>query len=358
MANRRRVTAKAQQKPSTTSGASSLTLPDVSKWQPRKDTLADIEQSYRRRCEFVERRLRIRVAEEREANIDNFDSGVGVEEIFRDELEQLLPKRYQVTTGIVSDRHGYTAGHCDAVIFNEMWFPAIKAGATPQSRRRHIPIEGVYGVIEVKQSLSVKTLDEAMEKLVTCHRLHRPPTPKDRITENREAGSCLHAMSNPLYSCIFAVELGKRSDFQGLIKRFVELNRMLKRVEMIRALVVLGQGAAFWGYIDSGEVRPARFTHEDLYSPIRPIYMPASRSNDTFYHFARDLSARIFDAVLGAEDIAAAYGDRERREQIKAASVEWEIPPDEELLNFLNTPCSAETHPPRPQGHSRPAANS
>jgi Domain of unknown function (DUF6602) len=348
MANRRRITGKTQRKSSTASGAASLILPDVSKWQPRKDTLADIEQSYRRRCEFVERRLRIRAAEERQANIDNFDSGVGVEEIFRDELEQLLPKRYQVTTGVVSDRHGYTAGHCDAVIFNELWFPAIKSGATPQSRRRHMPIEGVYGVIEVKQSLSIKTLDEAMEKLVTCHRLHRPPTPKDRITENRETGSCRHAISNPLYSCIFAVELEKRGDFQGLIKRFVEINRMLKRVEMIRALVVLGQGAAFWGYIDSGEFRPAKFSYEDLYGPIRPIYVPASGSNDTFYHFASDLSARIFDSVLGGEDIAAAYGYREQGEQIKAASVDWEIPPDEELLHFLNTPCDAETHPARP----------
>src|SRR5258708_5282057 len=141
-----------ERKSSTTSNASSLAVPDVSQWQPRKDILADIEQSYRRRCAFVERRLQIRVAEEREANLDNFDSGVGVEEIFRDELGQLLPDRYQVSTGVVSDRHGYTAGHCDAVIFNNLWFPVIKSGATPQSRRRHMPIEGVYGIIEVKQS--------------------------------------------------------------------------------------------------------------------------------------------------------------------------------------------------------------
>jgi hypothetical protein len=348
MSHRRRTTGKTERKSAAVPEMPSSALPDVSKWYPRKDGLADIEQSYRRRCEFVERRLRIRVAEEREANIDNFDSGVGVEEIFRDELEQLLPKRYQVTTGVVSDRRGYTAGHCDAVIFNDLWFPAIKSGATPQSRRRHIPIEGVYGVVEVKQSLSAKTLDEAMEKLVTCHRLHRPATSKDRITENRETGSCMHAISNPLYSCVFAVELGKKADFQGLITRFVEVNRMLKRAEMVRALVVLGKGSVLWGFIECGEFRPARFSYEDLYSPIRPIYFPASRNSDTFYRFARDLSAHIFDSVLGAEDIAVAYGEREEREQVKAASEQWEIPPDRELLDFLNTPCDAETHPARP----------
>lgn len=345
MSRRRKVTRGSPGKSPTTSSPTSPLLPDVSKWQPRKDAASDIGRSYRRRCEFIEQRLRVRVAEERAGNIDNFDSGIGVEEIFRDELSQLLPERYQVTNGVVSDRLGNTAGHCDAVIFNDTWFPAIKSGATPQSRRQHLPIEGIYGVVEVKQSLSVKTLDEAMQKLVVCHRLTRPPTPRDRIVENRETGTCVHAISNPLYSCIFAIELSRGSEFQTLITRFVEINRLLKRSEMVSALVLLGQGAVFWGCIEDDELKQARFFYEDLYLPIRPIYLPASAGgHDTFYRFARHLSAHLYSSVLGAEDIAVAYGESEDREQVEAATPEWEIPPDRELLDFLDTPCKDENH--------------
>jgi len=228
-------------------------LPDVSSWQPRRDAIADLEVSYRRRCQFVEKKLLLRADEERAANIDSFDSGIGVEEIFRDELANLLPARYEVTTGVVSDRFGATAGHCDCVIFNNFWFPVIKAGATAQSRRKHLPVEGAYGVIEVKQSLDLKTLDDAMEKLVIFQRLHRPPVSRNRYVENRESGSCTHAISNPLYSAVFALGLDSKTDFQELLQRFVEINKMLKRREMVTSLVVLGHGLASWAYEDEEE---------------------------------------------------------------------------------------------------------
>lgn len=154
-----------------------------------------------------------------------------------------------------------TAGHCDALIFNETWFPAIKAPAVATSRRPHLPIEGVYAAVEVKQSLSPSTLDQAMEKLVCCHRLHRPPTPRDRIVENRESGQCIHAISNPLYSAVFAVQLAPKANFQKLAERFVAINKLLKRSEVIRTLVVLNHGA-----ITLGVPRPrkARFRPRDV----------------------------------------------------------------------------------------------
>jgi hypothetical protein len=329
------------------SGHSRVTshLPDVAAWQPRKDSNCDLAVSYRRRCQFAERRLLVRAAEEKAANIDNFDSGVGVEEIFRDELGTLLPVRYEVTTGVISDRFGGTAGHCDCVIFNHLWFPAIKEGATTHSRRRHLPVEGVYGVIEVKQSLDAKTLDDAMEKLVVCQRLYRPAASRDRIVENRETGTCLHAISNPMHTTVFALGLRKRADFQKLIERFININKMLKRREMVTCLVVLGQGLLTWAYESNDGVKPARFFYEDLYTPLRPAWTPPGHNWNTLYNFAMHLNGHLYSCVLAAEDIALLYGEHEPTEvPVKLADDKWVMPEDPELIEFLQNPCNDQGH--------------
>ena len=143
---------------------------------------------------------------------------------------------------------GTLQGIATASSLTYFWFPATKAGATEQSRRRHLPVEGTYGVIEVKQSLDARTLDNAMEKLVVCQRLHRPLVARDRIVENRETGSCLHAISNPMYTAVFALGLGKRADFQKLVEKFININKMLGRREMVTCLVVLGHGQLTWAF--------------------------------------------------------------------------------------------------------------
>src|SRR5205085_7715913 len=114
---------------------------------------------------------------------------------------------YSISAGVINDRNGKTAGDFDVILFNELWFPKVKVGATFQSRRAHYPIDGVYAVCEVKQTLDFKTLDDAMKKLVTCHRLNRPQTYAKRLTENRESVSCIHGLTNPLYSFILATDL-------------------------------------------------------------------------------------------------------------------------------------------------------
>ncbi|MEV4758940.1 DUF6602 domain-containing protein [Micromonospora sp. NPDC049559] len=280
------------------------------------------------------------MAEEKAANLDNFDSGVGVEEIFRDELRELLPKRYAITTGVITDRYGHTAGHCDAVIFNETWFPAVKAPAARDSRRPHLPIEGVYGVVEVKQSLNAKTLDEAMEKLVVCNRLYRPPTPRDRVTENRETGSCTHFISNPLFSAIFAIDVSPRASFQQLIVRFFEINKLLKRREMVHALVSLNHGCVMWGFQNGEESMTARFSDEDLALPIFPGFTRAQQDNSPLYPFVLNLNTHLYRSVLGAEDIVANYGELAVRSVTSRPKGEaWQIWPDNELSSFFRQPC-------------------
>ena len=149
-------------------------LPNPAEWQPRDSAAETLQSAFLKRCVAVERMIRLRAQAEREMNIDNFDSGIGVEDIFRDELAKILPSRYNVERGVLVDRDGKTGGDYDIIVFNDAWFPHVKAGASDLSRRNYYPIEGVYAVGEVKQTLDYESLDSAMRKLVLAHRLCRP----------------------------------------------------------------------------------------------------------------------------------------------------------------------------------------
>ncbi|MBX2991869.1 MAG: hypothetical protein KF749_11975 [Bacteroidetes bacterium] len=242
-------------------------------------------------------------------NIDDYDSRLGVEDILRDELGKILPARYSVKAGVVNDRSGNTAGDIDIVVFNDIWFPSLKAGATSQSRRVHLPIDGVYAVCEVKQTIDFKVLDEAMKKLVMCHRLQRPMTHAQRLVENREVSHCVHGLSNPLYSAIIATNLKAGIDINEMVDRFFLINKTLKRLEVVRAFCVLGHGTVTWAFKDEkNEIRPALFMMEDLLQPIFPAFHRIPQTESPLYALVSDLMLHLYHSVLAPEDIAPSYG--------------------------------------------------
>lgn len=283
-------------------------LPDTASWQPRDIVSDTLRAAFLKRCLGLEELIRLRSQIEKGMNIDSFDSGPGVEDIIRDELRQLLPSRYSVRAGVINDRYGRTCGDCDVIIFNDIWFPAIRTGATPESRRFHYPIEGVYAVCEIKQAIDFKVLDEAMEKLVTCHRLYRPPTYANRLVENRDYDACFHGLTNPLYSAIIAVFLKDHIEMDELVERFFSINRALKRLEVVRALCVLGHGTVTWGFRCETEFKPALFMRDDLFAPIFPVYHKCPKTESALYSLLTDLLLHLYNSVLGAEDVAVAYG--------------------------------------------------
>src|SRR5690606_15653421 len=122
-------------------------------------------------------------------------------------------------------------------------FPSIKAGAAESSRRFHYPIEGVYGVLEVKQSLSAATLNAAMEKLVTVARLVPEPS-NILIVENR--GHLEEYPMPPIFTGIVCAGMADGKSVRDLVHRFVAINGQLKRREVVNALCVLGEGFASW----------------------------------------------------------------------------------------------------------------
>lgn len=310
-------------------------LPDTKEWQPRNSATVTLQSAFLKHCLATEKLIKLRVEAEKNTNIDNFDSGLVIEDIFREELRKILPHRYSIESGVLIDRNGHTGGDYDFVLFNKYWFQQVKNAATAASRRSFYPIEGVYAVGEIKQSLDYVSLDNSLRKLVVAHRLKRPHTNANRIVENRESSSCIYGLSNPLYSFIIATELAKGVSVDELINRFFDINHQLERLHVVRALCVLDQGTVIWCYrdLEHQEIKPALFMLEDLYEPIIPGYM----SNESpLFGLLSNLMLHLFHSVLAPEDISDWYGTHSRKIKVPE-SHDISIQPDKMLLERFKT---------------------
>ena len=223
-------------------------LPDVSQWQPDYNHKENLGDGLLLTCQAAQSRIVAEAEIERKFNINNFDSGSGVEDIVRQEVLKLLPDRYAVDPGVVNDQDGRTAGEFDILIRNKLWAPVVKLGATANSRRFHFPVEGIYSALEVKQTLGFLELDNAMAKLVKLSRLHRPHNPYGHITENQHLtqfdknGFVL----NPLHTTVLGTKIREGTSFQDIAMRFGSINGSLSRDEMVTALCVLDAGVALY----------------------------------------------------------------------------------------------------------------
>ena len=286
-------------------------LPDVSKWQPRSNRTNTLSQGLLLTCQAIQSRIVSEAHIEQTFNIDNYDSGPGLEDIVRRELSQLLPDRYSVVAGVVNDRGGRTAGDYDVLIRNSIWSSAIKLGATPDSRRFHFPIESIYSAIEVKQTLGYRQLDEAMEKLVKLSRLTRPPQMYGHITENQhltfldKEGLIL----NPLHTAVLATRLEKGISFRDVALRYGNINGRLARDEVVSELCVLDEGLAWYATEkEGGSYSEATY----MWDRDQPLILAVSDSepNKVFYIFYVHLSGHLTRSITLAQDVPAAYVGR------------------------------------------------
>lgn len=282
-------------------------LPNVDAWQPSNAKEETLSNALMITCQVSQARIVARTNSEVAFNLQNFDSGLAVEEIIREELESILPDRYAVSPGIISDRQGRTAGDCDLVVRDPLWSPVIKPGATQHSRRFHFPIEGVYSVAEIKQSLGVNELDKAMEKLVKLARLERPNNPYGHITENQHLPwlDKEWAVLNPLHTTVFATRLADDADFDDVAIRFGKINAMLNRRDMVKMLCVLGEGTA-WYSVESGN--PYNSTYmADREEPL-VMQINANEPENAFYRYYVELLGHLTRSVLNFAGIENAYG--------------------------------------------------
>ena len=282
--------------------------PNTDEWQPRDEKVNALRNTFLQTCRSIEGRIIAEANIEKAFNIDNFDSGPGIEDLIKNQIKLLLPSRYEAMSGVISDQRGYTCGDCDIVIANKQWFPLIKYGATKDSRRIHIPVEAVYTVVEVKQTLTLSSLEEAMRKIVTYKRLTRIRSEYGRIVENHNLEQLENKSKslNYRFDPIVMVNSNEK-DREELITRFFEINETLPHCDRVNSLAILGYGyACYVTENDNGKGVAPKFYPEHDETNFVPYFLPTV--TDSFYRLWTHIWMHLSLSVLNSSHLMNAYG--------------------------------------------------
>ena len=160
------------------------------------------------------------------------DKGQSRESILRKFLTKHLPNKYGVAKGEIITKDGKHSHAADIIIYDADYCPVLYAENTAI-----LPIEGVYGLIEVKSRLSKREFLDAVGKIESFKRL----APRDlSIIETREYVT-VHRPSRP-----FGIVLGYQLDgnsLDSLSENWAEENKRIHDVNFFANLVsVLGEG--------------------------------------------------------------------------------------------------------------------
>jgi hypothetical protein len=160
------------------------------------------------------------------------DKGDNREEILREFLEKHLPRKYGVIKGEVITKTGAHTHSADIIIYDAVHAPILYNGRTAV-----VPIESVYGIIEVKSSLSKAELLDAATKI----NKFKQQAPRDlSVIQTREYVT-VHRPSRP-FGIILGYQLADNS-LDSLSQNWLEENFRIHDVNYFANLVtVLGAG--------------------------------------------------------------------------------------------------------------------
>lgn len=173
------------------------------------------------------------------------DRGENREVLLREFLEEHLPKRYGVAKGEVITKAGDQSHSADVIVYDAIECPVLYSAGT-----RIFPIEGVYGIIEVKSTMSKAEFVDASHKIESFKRL----APRDlSVIETREYMT-LQRPSRP-FGIAFGYSLGDNS-LDSLQANFEERHAEVHDVNyFVNLLAVVGVGVVHLERVDlpSGE---------------------------------------------------------------------------------------------------------
>ncbi|MDD4080683.1 MAG: hypothetical protein PHP02_04645 [Eubacteriales bacterium] len=150
------------------------------------------------------------------------------EAALRNGLRALIPRKYDIGTGIIMDAHNTQSNQQDFIIYDGFSSPSFLNDETTVI----LPVESVYAITEIKSRLTAKELERAINNASSVKTLRKnlilPPP------------GFFMPMSNYIYSSVFAYE----SDIgmMTLKKRFDEMNQNLPYEQRISTICVLSEG--------------------------------------------------------------------------------------------------------------------
>lgn len=170
----------------------------------------------------------------------NGDRGENREQDLRDFLCQHLPKKYGVTKGEIITPTGEHSHAADIIIFDAVNCPVLYSNHTAV-----LPVEGVYGIIEIKSKLSKPEFQDSIKKIERFKNL----APRDVYPIQKHQDVTIVRPTRP-FGAVFAYEVADNS-LQSL---FVNYNEECERIHDVNyftnLVAVLGVGLIHFEKID------------------------------------------------------------------------------------------------------------
>jgi hypothetical protein len=99
------------------------------------------------------------------------ETGLSNEEILRDSLREILPRKYAVAKGKIVNAAGVMSKQCDIIIYDAQSCPTIFVDG---NKNQILPVEGVYAIMEVKTRLTHEKLAEGFRNIRSSKTLASP----------------------------------------------------------------------------------------------------------------------------------------------------------------------------------------
>lgn len=211
--------------------------------------------------------------------------------------EGKLPPKYALGSGeIVSPYFGYSK-QADIIIYNRDDCPTLFYN----EENSVYPIEGIYGVIEVKSKLSKDKLIEGLNNIATFKKMIKPNVVK------KFGGNISFKASEP-FGILFAYDLESNS-LESLKKNFEEWGKDKERIESPNLIVILNKGIIYDSY--SGELKTLRSIDTTLLKSQNFCPNILEFKEDTLFEFFKTLYDQLTTMELGSINLGL-YEDKVR----------------------------------------------
>jgi hypothetical protein len=279
-----------------------------------KASAENLEDLLRDGFRAMSKRLRAQFDEERAANQHNMESGVPLEDFFRQEFGSVFEEPYGVDAGKVVDHAYDTCGDCDFVLFDRRLAPLLKRPAAAGSRRKLFAFETTYGIIEVKQTLTLGavkdgqlksepagTLWDACSKIFAYKQLHRVEPAPLRWGINYPIGLLF------FYNC--ELDLTSNDERDALLAEITAINQAVSPDERVNGVYVLDRFSVNWTFTTDPSSTTFITLQHPIETPGRPVWLTYFDSGlDTLYRMFSQLWSTLARTQLGPPDLLNEYG--------------------------------------------------
>jgi len=182
------------------------------------------------------------------------DRGENREEILSQFLSKHLPRRYGVAKGEVITKAGQRSHAIDLIIYDRINCPVLYSGMT-----KILPVEGVYGIIEMKSTLSKAELLDCTKKIERFKAL----ASRDLTVVQTRSFVTVERSSLP-FGLVVGYSLAQNS-LTSLLENWREDNDRISNASRLTNLIaVLGQGLIYLekADLDAGQRHPILATDE------------------------------------------------------------------------------------------------